>query len=51
MVGATILSEERTAVPGINRWNFTLSEFQKGIYMIHVKSSAAILTQNFIVDK
>ena len=51
VVGSTVLTETRSAVAGVNRWNFASQNLQKGIYIIHVQSSKLSVTQSFIVDK
>jgi glucose/arabinose dehydrogenase len=51
VVGTTIFSENKQAAAGINRWNFASPKLQKGVYIIHVQSLKASITQNFIVDK
>jgi len=51
MIGTTILSENKSAVAGTNRWSFSSPKLQKGVYMLHVQSSKGSLTQNFVVDK
>jgi len=51
VVGATVFSENKTASKGINRWNFSSPKFQKGIYVLHLQSSKASITQSFVVDR
>ena len=50
-VGTTIFSENKAAIAGINKWSFSSPKLKEGVYMIHVQSSKASLTQNFVVDK
>jgi hypothetical protein len=51
VVGATVLSLNKPAVKGINKWTLYSPNLQKGVYMLHVQSSNTGITQNFIVDK
>ena len=51
MSGTKILSENRSATVGLNTWDFFSSKLQKGVYILHVQSSNAIATRNFIVEK
>jgi len=51
VVGATVLSLNKPAVKGINTWSLSSPKLQKGVYLLHVQSSNASITQNFIVDK
>lgn len=51
IIGTPIISETKSATAGINTWSFSSPKLHKGIYMLHVQSLKASITQNFIVDK
>lgn len=51
MTGSTIFTEYKYATAGINTWTIASPKFQKGVYLLHIQSSTAGITQNFVVDK
>lgn len=49
--GNMILSEKRAAIAGSNLWKFSSPNLKEGMYVIHVESSTAKGSANFIVNK
>jgi glucose/arabinose dehydrogenase len=49
--GSTILSENKLANAGVNRWNFVSSRFRTGTYMLHVQSASTNISKTFVVEK
>ncbi len=51
IAGSIILSENKIAIAGVNTWKISSPEFRKGVYLLHLQSSSASITQNVVVDK
>lgn len=51
LAGSTILSENRIANAGVNRWSLSSPRFRTGTYMLHIQSESTSISKTFVVEK
>ncbi|HRH59142.1 MAG TPA: T9SS type A sorting domain-containing protein, partial [Chitinophagaceae bacterium] len=49
-MGQQIIAVTKTSMQGINKWQFSYPQLQKGVYLLNVQTMNKTITQKFVVE-
>lgn len=49
-MGQQIIAVTKTSMQGINKWQFSYPQLQKGVYLLNVQTTNKTITQKFVVE-